>query len=57
MDFPRSKPKTTSSIHGFRTGDLVLANVLKGKNKGKYVGYVSVRLSGSFKVDDKDGIN
>lgn len=55
--FPRSKPKTTSPIYGFRTGDLILANVPKGKNKGKYIGYVSVRLSGSFKVDDKDNIN
>lgn len=55
--FPRSKPKTSRPIHGFRTGDLVLANVPKGKNKGCYTGYVSVRTSGSFKVNSIDGIN
>ena len=55
--FPRSKPKTNKSIHGFRTGDLVIANILEGKNKGKHIGYVSIRSSGSFKVNNTDGIN
>ena len=61
--FPRT-------VHGFRTGDLVRADVPKGKpfaglaracgalasHAGIHVGYVVVRTTGSFNVGGVDGI-
>jgi HNH endonuclease len=38
------------TLKGFRTGDLVKANVRTGKKIGCYVGRVAVRSSGSFNV-------
>ena len=53
--FPRTSAKTTSVVHGFRTGDLVVANVPSGKKKGLYVGRVAVRKSGSFNIQTEIG--
>ena len=55
--FPRTKAKTSKRIRGFKIGDIASANILKGKKKGNYMGYVSVRTSGYFKIDSIDGIN
>lgn len=55
--FPRCRPKCPSRVFGFKTGDIVKANLLKGKNKGSNTGRVLVRKTGSFKVDKADGIN
>ena len=55
--FPRTGPKTVRTVHGFRTGDLVRADVLKGKHTGVHVGYVIVRATGSFNVGGVDGIS
>jgi hypothetical protein len=44
-------------VHGFQTGDLVRAEVLREKLAGVYVGRVTVRRSGSFRVGRKDGIS
>ncbi len=41
--------------HGFQTGDMVRADVAKGKRKGVHVGRVAVRSSGSFKIRTKSG--
>jgi hypothetical protein len=40
---------------GFQTGDLVKAEVPKGKYAGTHVGRVVVRSSGSFDIQTKDG--
>ncbi len=43
--------KTRSPVqYGFRTGDIVRANVPKGKHQGVHLGRVSVRESGAFDV-------
>ena len=55
--FPRTGPKGTRSVHGFRTSDLVRADVPKGKHAGIYTGYVAVRMSGSFRVGNIDGVS
>ena len=55
--FPRGKAKQAKRVHGFQTGDMVKAIVPSGKKKGQYVGTVSVRTSGSFKINGQvDGI-
>ena len=43
--FPRGC-KQCNSVNNIRTGDLVIANVTKGKFKGKYVGRISVGCKG-----------
>ena len=45
--FPRGCKKC-NSFAGIRTGDLVTANVTRGKFKGKYVGRVSIGCRGKF---------
>lgn len=42
---PRQK-----SFFGFQTGDLVVANVPRGKKAGYYCGRVACRKSGSFNI-------
>jgi hypothetical protein len=44
-------------IGGFQTGDVVRAEVPKGKHAGIHVGRVAVRATGSFRVGRADGIN
>jgi 5-methylcytosine-specific restriction endonuclease McrA len=48
--FPRTKAKSRTQVHGFRTGDLVKAKVPVGKKAGLYLGRVAVRASGSFNI-------
>jgi len=53
--YPRKAPPVRfytrrKSCFGFSTGDLVRADVPKGKHKGVHVGRVSIRESGSFKI-------
>lgn len=55
--FPRTGPKMARTVHGFRTGDLVRADVLKGKPAGVHTGYAAVRASGSFRVGNADGVS
>jgi hypothetical protein len=55
--FPRTKPKQLKRVKGFQTGDMVKAIVTKGKRPGHYVGRVSVRTSGNFRMDRIDGIS
>ena len=38
------------SVNGFRTGDLVRADVPKGKKTGVHTGRVAVRRTGSFNI-------
>ena len=43
---PAAKGGTT--YQGFKTGDLVKANVLKGKRAGQYVGRIAIRQRNWF---------
>ena len=45
----------TKRVHGFATGDIVFAQIPKGKNQGEYIGRVSVRQSGSFDLKTANG--
>lgn len=55
--FPRGRAKAAKRVHDFQSGDMVKAIVLEGKKKGVYVGTVSVRSTGSFKINGQvDGI-
>jgi 5-methylcytosine-specific restriction endonuclease McrA len=53
--FPRTGPKRTRRVKGFRTGDIVRALVMVGKHSGTYVGRVAVRSSGSFNITTTQG--
>ncbi|MGO8949077.1 MAG: RNA-guided endonuclease IscB [Ktedonobacterales bacterium] len=56
--FPRSYLMRQKRVRGFQTGDLVRAEVPPLlKTAGLHLGRVAVRLSGSFKVGQLDGIN
>lgn len=54
--FPRTSPKGTRTVQGFRTGDLVRAAIPNGRHTGVHIGRVSVRTSGSFRVGETDGV-
>jgi 5-methylcytosine-specific restriction endonuclease McrA len=54
--FPRTSAKAARTVRGFRTGDLVRADVPSGKHQGTHTGRVTVRTSGSFRVGTRDGI-
>jgi len=53
--FPRTSAKSSRTVKGFRTGDLVRAVVPKGKKRGVHVGKVAVRSSGSFNIVTAQG--
>ena len=55
--FPRGYCMRVKSVRGFKTGDIVRAEIAKGKHAGIHVGRVAVRASGSFRVGNVDGIN
>ena len=54
--FPRTSAKRSKVVRGFRTGDLVRAEVPRGKKAGVYEGRVAVRASGSFNVRTARGV-
>ncbi|MGN9842332.1 RNA-guided endonuclease IscB [Nonomuraea sp. H19] len=54
--FPRLRLPRVKQMHGFQTGDLVLAVVPRGKNKGTHIGRVSVRSRGSFDITTALGV-
>jgi hypothetical protein len=54
--FPRTAPKAAKRVFGFQTGDLVEANVTKGKKTGRYVGRVAVRSTGNFNIKNRDKV-
>jgi hypothetical protein len=43
-------------VRGFQTGDIVRADVLKGKKTGTYLGRVAVRASGWLNVQTPTGV-
>lgn len=48
--FPRGYLMRCKRIHGFQTGDRVIARVPTGKKVGVHLGRVAVRASGSFNI-------
>ena len=48
--FPRTGAKGPGTVRGFRTGDIVTANVPAGKRAGRHKGRVAIRTSGSFAI-------
>ena len=55
--FPRGYRIRRKRVYGFQTGDLVRADVPRGKNAGVHRGCVAVRAIGSFRVGKIDGIS
>lgn len=53
--FPTSHRKNQKQYFGFQTGDIVKANIPKGKYQGEVRGRVAVRASGYFDVKDSTG--
>ena len=43
-------------VYGFATGDMVSAEIPKGKNRGRFIGRVSVRKTGSFNIQTQDAV-
>jgi 5-methylcytosine-specific restriction endonuclease McrA len=55
--FPRGKPLTRSkTAFGYATGDLVVADIPKGKHAGRHVGRIAIRARGTFGLKTSDGI-
>ena len=53
--FPKGH-RTRQKLHfGFQTGDIISANVLKGKYAGRYTGVVAARATGYFDIKDFRG--
>ena len=48
--FPRTSAKTSKSVKGFQTGDIVKVIVPFGLKQGEYLGKVAVRSSGFFNI-------
>lgn len=53
--FPRAYLPRQKMFFGFQTGDHINANVLAGKQVGKYTGTVAVRSSGYFAIKSVGG--
>ena len=54
--FPRTRPKAKHFKHGFRTGDMVRADVpVPLKNAGRHVGRMSAKASGDFTIATAKG--
>jgi hypothetical protein len=54
--FPDTAPKATSVVGGFRTGDLVRAQVpASSKKAGTYVGRIAIRASGWCNIQTATG--
>ncbi len=54
--FPRTSAKIQSTVAGFKTGDMVIAQVPQGKNKGVHIGKVAIRASGFFNITTSKGV-
>jgi 5-methylcytosine-specific restriction endonuclease McrA len=53
--FPRGYLTRSKTAFGFQTGDLVRAEVPKGKYAGIHVGRVAIRARGVFEIQTRDG--
>lgn len=48
--FPCSKPRTIKRVFDFSSGDICRLDKSKGKDAGRYVGKISVRVRGDFDI-------
>ena len=48
--FPRTYLTKQKTVFGFRTGDMVIAKVIKGVKTGVHHGRVAIRMTGSFNI-------
>jgi len=56
LGFPRTKPKQKHFTHGFRTGDMVHANVPSHlNNPGVHIGRMAAKAKGAFTITTKKG--
>jgi 5-methylcytosine-specific restriction endonuclease McrA len=53
--FPKSHRTRQKQFFDFQTGDIVVANIPRGKYQGRFVGRVAVRASGYFDIKDGTG--
>lgn len=53
--FPCALAKGSRTVKGFRTGDIVRAEVSKGKYAGRYTGRVAIRERGVFRLTTASG--
>lgn len=54
--FPRGFLLRQKQVHGFQTGDMVIASVPSGKKQGQHVGRVAIRASGNFNIQTTEGV-
>ena len=54
--FPRTSAKSSKSVKGFQTGDIVKAVVPTGSKAGEYLGRVAVRSRGYFNIETKSSL-
>ena len=54
--FPRGYLMRQKSVRGFQTGDMVKADVTKGKYAGQYTGRIAVRKTGTFALNTGSNI-
>jgi 5-methylcytosine-specific restriction endonuclease McrA len=63
--FPRSHRRSENAPNGvkgrtymgYKTGDIVLAVIPKGKNAGIHIGRIAIRQQPNFKLNGLDGVN
>jgi hypothetical protein len=48
-------PKAAKRVHGFQTGDIIIAIVPSGKHQRTHVGRVAIRSSGRFNLTTAAG--
>ncbi len=53
--FPKSHKKNKKHYNGFQSGDIVKADIPKGKYAGKHTGRVAVRSTGYFDIKNSAG--
>ncbi|MEM8640568.1 MAG: RNA-guided endonuclease IscB [Cyanobacteria bacterium P01_G01_bin.54] len=56
LGFPKRYVPRHKFVRGFQTGDIVRADVPKGKKAGTHVGRVAVRSTGSFNISTTNGL-
>jgi 5-methylcytosine-specific restriction endonuclease McrA len=54
--FPRGYLTRSKTAFGFATGDLVVADIPRGKHAGRHVGRIAIRARGTFSLKTGDGI-
>jgi hypothetical protein len=54
--FPRGILMRRKQVHGYQSGDMVRAVVLKGVHVGNWIGRVAIRASGSFNLQTAAGV-